>query len=100
MALLDPLWGLLATYALPIIVIILVLAVFGALKGWVVSYGEFWGIIGILALFVLLGVYALWAGDAFVGELLLAVGVLGLFVDLAASRHRTGRPSGRSRREE
>ena len=76
----------LSTYATAIIIVLIVFVLLGAARGWVSGIGSAWGIVGVAALFALLGIYALWAGQETIGALLISIGVLVLVLDALAER--------------
>ena len=76
----------LSSYAPAIILVIIVLVLLGAARGWISGIGSAWGMVGVAGMFALLGIYGLWAGQLLIGGLLLAIGILILVLDALSDR--------------
>ena len=81
--------SVLSGYATAIILVLIVFVLLGAARGWISGIGSAWGMVGVAALFVLLGVYGLWAGQLLIGGLLAGIGVLILVLDALSDRRRS-----------
>ncbi len=78
--------SVLSQYATAIILVLIVFVMLGAVRGWVTGIGSAWGMVAIAALFVLLGIFGIWAGQALLGVILILVAVLVLVIDAYAER--------------
>ena len=81
--------SVLSGYATAIILVLIVFVLLGAARGWISGIGSAWGMVGVAGLFVLLGVYGLWAGQLLIGGLLTGIGVLILALDALSDRRRS-----------
>jgi hypothetical protein len=90
--------NVLGDYATPIIVILIVFVLLGVLRGWVSGLGSTWGMVGVAALFVLLGAFAIWATVVLLGVVLILLGVAVLALDAYSERrgHRSSRQARRA----
>lgn len=81
--------GALSQYASGIAVVVIVFVLLGVVRGWVSGLGSAWGMVAVAALFVLLGIFLLWAGQTILGAILIVLGVAVLGLDAYSDRRST-----------
>jgi hypothetical protein len=78
----------LSPYAIYIVIILAVLVLFGAIRASVVEVGESWGIVGVLGILFLLGLFLIATGWGIYGYALAGLSVFFLVLSGLSSRRR------------
>lgn len=81
----------LSPYALYVVIILAVLVLFGAIRAWVVAVGDAWGVVGVLGILFLLGLFLIATGWVIYGWALAGISLFFLVLSGFSSRRERAR---------